>query len=409
MQVWRAIDRLLAFLPFALSAVALALLLSQNPFAAPYLERTTEAVALELRAALAREVTPEWYMAEMDRALLAEDLDAMRMVSAVGGRHGIAPSPALLGRMQALEAQETGALAAVRDCAVCAADITACPRVTLLAMCGVTVEMTPLGDLNALRRAAQAGIAGEEIDRIEVALAGVGLGATGLVLASGGTSATVKVGATSLRLARRLGTVSPRFADELRLLSDVGFRPDRLDDLTLGRAGLDEVADPVKLARVGELASDLGRVAANASLTDAVLMLRHVDDAADARRLARLSDAAGPDTRATLDILGKGRAFRALVRLSDLAIGAATLLWLVAGQVLIFLGERFGRLVLALLRVPVRAQARGADARTDMPRPRAEPPLTRPQPRLRPDPPLRRPVVHRPVVPRPSLGHTPAE
>ena len=138
-----------------------------------------------------------------------------------------------------------------------------------------------------------------------------------------------------------------------------------------------------------------------------ILVLQVVE--LDARRLARLSDAAGPDTRATLDILGKGRAFRALVRLSDLAIGAATLLWLVAGQVLIFLGERFGRLVLALLRVPVRAQARGADARTDMPRPRAGPPLTRPQPRLRPDPPLRRPVVHRPVVPRPSLGHTPAE
>ncbi|MCZ4261747.1 hypothetical protein O4G76_12945 [Limimaricola sp. G21655-S1] len=407
MRLWRALDRLLAFLPVALSTVALALLMSQNPFAAPYLERSTEAVALELRAALAREVTPEWYMAEMDRALLAEDLDAMRMVSAVGGRHGIAPSPALLGRMQALEARETGALAAARNCAVCAADITACPRVALLAMCGVTVEMTPLGDLNALRRAAQAGIAGEEIDRIEVALAGVGLGATGLVLASGGTSATVKVGATSLRLARRLGTVSTSFADELRRLSDVGFRPDRLDDLALGKMGLDEVADPVKLARVGELASDLGRVAANSSLTDAVLMLRHVDDAADARRLARLSDAAGPDTRATLDILGKGRAFRALVRLSDLAIGAAALLWLLAGQVLIFLGERVGRMLLSLIRAPVQAQLRQAAHKA--PTPRAEPPLTRPQPQLRPDPPLRRPAIHRPVAPRPVLGHTPAE
>lgn len=404
MRLWRALDRLLAFLPFALSAAALALLLSQNPFAAPYLERGTEALALELRAALAREVTPEWYMAEMDRALLAEDLDAMRMVAATGARHGMAPSPALLGRMQALEMRETGALAAARDCAVCAADITACPRVALMAMCGITVEMTPLGDLNALRRAGQAAIAGEEIDRIEVALAGVGLGATGLVLASGGTSATVKVGATALRLARRMGRLSDRFAGELRRLSDVGFRPDRLDDLALGRVGLDEVADQAKLARVGELASDLGRVAANTSLTDAVLMLEHVDDAADARRLARVSDAAGPDTRAMLDILGKSRAFRALVRLSDLAIGAAALIFLVAGQILILVGERVGRLLLSALRVPVRAKAR--------PVPRApvaariEPPLTRPEPkpRLRPAPPLRRPVVHRPM-----LGHTPAE
>ncbi|MGR3464134.1 hypothetical protein [Limimaricola sp.] len=405
MRLWRLLDRFLALLPLGLSAVALALLMSQNPFATPYLERGTEALALELRAALAREVTPEWYMAEMDRALLAEDLDAMRMVAATGARHGMAPSPALLGRMQALEMRETGALAAARDCAVCAADITACPRVALLAMCGITVEMTPLGDLNALRRAGQAAIAGEEIDRIEVALAGVGLGATGLVLASGGTSATVKVGATALRLARRMGRLSDRFVGELRQLADVGFRPDRLDDLALGRVGPGEVADQAKLARVGELASDLGRVAANTSLTDAVLMLEHVDDAADARRLARLSDAAGPDTRATLDILGKGRAFRALVRLSDLAIGAAALIFLVAGQLMILLGERLGRLLLSALRVPVRAKARPAKARAPSPA-RIEPPLTRPEPkpRLRPEPPLRRPVVHRPV-----LGHTPAE
>ncbi|MGX9848109.1 hypothetical protein [Limimaricola litoreus] len=403
MRLWRLLDRFLAVLPLGLSAVALALLLSQNPFAAPYLERGTEALALELRAALAREVTPEWYMAGMDRALLAEDLDAMRMIAATGARHGIAPSPALLGRMQALEARETGALAAARDCAVCAADITACPRVALLAMCGVTVEMTPLGDLNALRRAAKAGIAGEEIDRIEVALAGVGLGATGLVLASGGTSATVKVGATALRLARRMGKVTEGFAAELRRLSDVGFRPNRLDDLALGRVGIDEVADAAKLARVGELASDLGHVAAKTSLTDAVLMLEHVDDAADARRLARLSDAAGPETRATLDILGKSRAFRALVRLSDLAIGAAALIWLVAGQLLIFLGERIGRLLLALLRAPLRGRARAAAHPVPAPL-RAEPPLTRPQPRLRPDPPLRRPVV-----PHPALSQTAAE
>ncbi|WP_282026018.1 hypothetical protein [Limimaricola cinnabarinus] len=403
MRLWRLLDRLLAVLPLGLTALALALLLSQNPFAAPYLERGTEAVALELRAALAREVTPDWYVAGMDRALLAEDLDAMRMIAATGARHGIAPSPALLGRMQALEARETGALAAARDCAVCAADITACPRVALLAMCGVTVEMTPLGDLNALRRAGQAAIAGEEIDRIEVALAGVGLGATGLVLASGGTSATVKVGATALRLARRMGKVSEGFAAELRRLSDVGFRPDRLDDLALGRVGIDEVADAAKLARVDELASDLGHVAAKTSLTDAVLMLEHVDDAADARRLARLSDAAGPETRATLDILGKGRAFRALVRLSDLAIGAAALVWLLAGQLLILVGERIGRLMLALLRAPLRAQARAAAAPAPAPL-RTEPPLTRPQPRLRPDPPLRRPVV-----PHPVLSQTAAE
>ncbi|SDE34918.1 hypothetical protein [Limimaricola pyoseonensis] len=396
-----ALYRVLGFVPFALGAAALLLVLTQNPFSAPYVDRSAEAVRLELQAALARAVDRDWYDAEMEAALAARDLDRMRMVAAVGGRHGHAPDGPTLTRMQDLEAEETGALASLRDCAVCAADITACPRVALLAMCGVTVEMTPLGDLNALRRAAQAGLSGGEVDGIEVALAGAGLGATGLAVASGGTSVTVKVGATALRLARRLGTVTPGFAADLRRLSDVDFRPGGIDDYALGKAGIEAVADPLRLARLGELAGDLGRVAERSSLTDAVLMLRHVDDAADARRLARLSDAAGPDTRAAIEILGKGRAFRTLVRLSDLALGAAALVWLVAGQVLAFIGARIGAMAFEIARAPLRPRAR---PEAPAPAIRPEPPLTRPRPALRPDPPLRRPVASRPM-----LGHTPAE
>ena len=48
MRPWRILDRLLALVPPVLSALALVLLLTQNPFATPYLQRSTEAVALEL-------------------------------------------------------------------------------------------------------------------------------------------------------------------------------------------------------------------------------------------------------------------------------------------------------------------------------------------------------------------------
>ncbi len=402
MWLWRFLDRVLAFCPFGLSFAALLMLLTQNPLSAPYVERSLDDVRLELAAALAREVTPEWYETELEAALAARDLDRVRLVAMTGGRHGLAPDDQTLSRMQDLETEETGALAAMRDCAVCAADITACPRVALLAMCGVSVEMTPLGDLNALRRAAQAGIAGDEVDGVEVALASVGLGATGLALASGGTSVTVKVGATALRLARKMGRITESFATELRQMADIGFKPGRLDDYALGKVEIGEVVDSARLGRAGDLAYDLGRVAANSSLTDAVLMLDKVDDAADARRLARLSDAAGPETRSTLELLGKSRAFRALVRLSGLAIGAAALLWLVGAQVLMFLGERIGRMLFGLVRAPVRRRAQ-VETKTAADAVRPEPPLTRPRPQLRPDPPLRRPVASAAV-----LGHTPA-
>ncbi len=399
MRIWRALDRVLALAPFGLSVTALLLLLTQSPFAAPYVAREVEAVRAELAAALAREVTPEWYHTEIEAALAAGDLDRMRLVAMTGARHALTPDEDLLGRMQDLEAEQTGALAAVRDCAVCAADITACPRVALLAMCGITVEMTPVGDLNALRRAGMAALDdAEEVDRIDLALAVVGLGATGLVLVTGGSSVTVKAGATVLRLGRRLGKVSAGFAADLRRLSEIGLKPGRIGDYALGRAPLETVVDTGKLAGIGALAGDLGHVVSNSSLTDTVLLLGALDGAGDARRLARLSDVAGPETRATVELLGKGRAFRALVRIADLALGAAALLWLVASQLLLLIGERIGRLLLGAARAPVRRRAEAPGTGR-----RVEPPLTRPQPKLRPDPPLRRPVASASV-----LGHTPA-
>ncbi|MDP1668191.1 hypothetical protein [Phaeovulum sp.] len=56
--------------------------------------------------------------------------------------------------------------------------------------------------MNALRRAGLAWSLGEEVDQFEAGLAVAGLVSTGLVLSSGGASATVEVGVTGLRLAR---------------------------------------------------------------------------------------------------------------------------------------------------------------------------------------------------------------
>ena len=87
------------------------------------------------------------------------------------------------------------------------------------------------------------------------------------------------------------------------------------------------MVDAARLTRLAELSADLGRVATNTSLTDAALLLRHVDTAGDAARLARVSDAAGPATRPVMEILGKRRTFRALTRLSRASVGAAAFVY----------------------------------------------------------------------------------
>ena len=100
-----------------------------------------------------------------------------------------------------------------------------------------------------------------------------------------------------------------------------------------------------------EVATDLSRVAANTSVTDTVRLMRHVDDTADARRLARVSEVTGPRTAAVFDVLGKQRVFRALVRLSDAAIAAAALIYLTLLQIFLYIAGRAG---LALYRVAIR-------------------------------------------------------
>ena len=307
-----------------------------------------------LAVAMADEVTQDWYDRELALALEAGDYDRMQLVAETGARQGLVPSPEQAAGIEALTAKATGTWATIRDCGVCIADIADCPSLTLLGTCALPVELTPVGDLNALRRAGLAAMEGEEIDRIEVSLAIAGLGATAAILASGGSSVTVKAGATALRLGRRLGTLTPAFTRELARLAEIGLSPRRLWAWTRGTAPLDEVVDTVRLAALGEVAADFSRVVRNTSLTDTVILMRHVDSAEDAGRLARLSDAAGTETRPALEVLGKSRAFRTLVRLSHLALSAGALLWLLAAQILAFAGERIGRMLIRGVRLLLR-------------------------------------------------------
>ena len=332
----------LRLMPFAVSLGLTLWALSYSPFARPVVEASSVQVERALARALARRVTPEWLAAEVAAALAAEDLDRLDTLELVAGDVGLALPEA--ERIAALRERESGWLRQAEVCGICMAEIAECPSVRLMVACGVPFELSPFGDANALRRAGEAAWSGEDVDRLEVTLAVVGLGATAAVLVSGGSSVTVKAGATVLRIGRRLGTITPDF---LRLL-DVDLKAGLVLPYLRGAARLDEVVDTVKLARMEGVATDMARVAGRTSVGDGVLLLRHVDTAEDAARLARVAEVAGPRTRALFDVLGKGRVFRALVRLSDLAVTAAVLLWATVVQVALAAGGWLGGRVFRL-------------------------------------------------------------
>lgn len=322
-----------------------ALTVVQNPLAEPYVERGLGEARLALERAMAAEVTPQWLLPRMAEALAAADRDRVDMLAGLAVKYGVPLPPETWAQIDVLR-QPPGLAEQAWDCAVCAMDIHACAALSQIAACALPFEMTVAGDVNALRRQAQAALAGAEVDRLEVGLALVGVGATVAVIASGGASYVVKAGATTLRVARRMGALTPGFTRVLREAADL---PVDWSAVMRG-ANLDEITDTAKLARLGRIAEDFGTLRANTSTAEALVLLRHVDSAEDAARLARLSAAAGRETRATIEVLGPARAFRRLVRLSDLAIAAigfSTLFAAQAGQLaLSVLGRRLRRFLL---------------------------------------------------------------
>lgn len=301
------------------AAAATAFALTRNPLVLPFAERGATEARAAVEAAITRRVDAAWLLPRLETAITNADVDRTELYLDLADSHGVAVPQPVMTEATALVAPSAGERAA--RCVACALDPADCRGVAQLLSCALTMELTPLGDANALRRQAAAWIAGREVDRLETGLALAGLGATALVPFSGGGSGTIKAGTTVARLAHRSGRLTPQFSRYLDEAADIPIAWERVDDLVLGRVDLDAVVDTARLARLGDLASDFGTLRRNTSTADALALMGHVGDPADLAWMARLSEAAGEMTRPAVETLGLARAVRATTRMTDLVIG----------------------------------------------------------------------------------------
>ena len=307
--------RLLALGWLAATFAATVALWRANPLTRPFAERTEAEIAVAVDAALARTVDGPWLDRELSAAVAAEDYDRIESLLRLADARGIAPSD-----RPAAEAALDGATGALA-CTRCALIPDACTSLAQVLSCNLPLEMTPVGDVAALTRNGAAWATGGEVDELEAALAGAGLAATGAVLVSGGSSAGVKAGATLIRVGRRAGAIGRGLSDDLLRLA----RTDR--------------------AAFGAAATGLRELRAGLGTADALAILRHADDAAEAARLSRVAKAVGPEARPALAALGKARVLRLTVRLSDHLLGAVLLALALFAQ----LGQMAGSLLLRRL------------------------------------------------------------
>ena len=332
----------LHLLPFSLTVICVAWVAMQSPFATPLAQKTTAQIEASLVKAMARVVDEAWLVPRLQDAVAQDDLVHIELYVDLAIEHGVSVPEALKTDAIAVVDAQSGLFATAVSCGACATDVTRCETLAQIGACAVPFELTPAGDVNALRRAGVAYVGGDEIDRLDVGLAVVGLGATGAVIATGGTSYTLKAGTSLLRLARKLGTISGPFAARLTGLVGDAVRWDRMGDLAALRIGPAEMVDAAKLSELTDIGTSLNRIAGNTSVAETVTLLRHVDSAEDAARLARVTDALGPKTRSAFEVLGKTRVFRATMRLTDLAVTAVVAIYVLAMQVLVFGAQQCG-------------------------------------------------------------------
>lgn len=288
-----------------------------DPRFAPLVERGTAEFRARLDRALAAEIDDDWIAGRVEAGLSTTPRDwvLIDMAREESATRGLPLPEALAARLARAEAAERSALAAAEACIGCVLWPAACP-VSGAMLCNIAVEVTPVGDVRSLVRGGIAWQAGDPVDRIDVALATVGLAATAGTLVTAGTSYAVKAGAGIAKVARAAGTLGAGFAARVARMSDGLIDWRRMPADPTDWQGVSAAIDRTRLAALTALAEDLGGVVAAAGPVRAVRLMRHVDGPAEARLLRRTADAAGPRMAVAVEALGMGRLARLSVRWS---------------------------------------------------------------------------------------------
>jgi hypothetical protein len=303
----------------------------RNPLISPMVDASVDEIIAASDRMMATDATPE-RVAQRLTELLDEtprNWLAIQAVEGVATERAIPLPPDLITRRTALWDEDGSYIALAGECASCVWDAGTCSLTNAL-VCNAPVTLSPIGDLVGLGQAGVAWATDGDVDEIDLSLSIIGLGATATILASGGTSLTLKLGSGTLKLARKMRLISPGLTQLLTDTARFGIDWQRVTRM--------DFSDPARLVRpevvapLANIASDLGRVGRALPATESLHLIRYIDDATDARHLANATEALGPKTLGRIEILGKSRFMRTTVRVSNL--GAQTL----AGIVGLFAG-----------------------------------------------------------------------
>ncbi len=341
----------------------------KNPAARFFVEREQNELTAKIEYELARYATPDSISAHIS-ALLQETPRNWLVIEAVGEMAEMRNIPIKADVIAAKDIaydEDHGILAGSGKCLKCMWDATNCELSAVL-LCRAPIDLTPLGDVSGVVLQSTNYMLGRDVDMFDLGLSVLGLGATALVPLTGGSSETIKLGASLIKTARRMGRLSSTLVKSARhtfgrainwgLIAKSGIR-------NFG-PNLRRVIDAEKMAPLVHLAQNVEDIRRNTSIPETLHFMKLIDTPADARAISRITKAEGKQSVGIIEVLGKNRAIRATMRYSDTFItaGAAflTALSILSGMVSGILHSLIGWLLKRGLRRLARRKPRAKPA-----------------------------------------------
>lgn len=292
----------------------------RNPTATLLVERARDDIAARIEQQLSTTVTQETI-----EKRIAEMLDeqprswlVIEAIEEIAVEQEIVIGTELQARRDIAYSEDHGFLAAMKNCGACAAKPEAC-KLSPVLFCRAPVDLTPVGDVVGVIRESKHYIFGEDVDMFELGLSTVGLGAVVLVPLTGGTSTSVKIGASMAKTAKRMG----RLSDPLLRLMGRTFREaidwDIIAKSSFGSytADIKRAIQPDAIRPAMTIMDDLGSIRNTVGIPETLHLMKSIDTPADARAIARVAEVTKDRTVGVFETLGKSRVFRSTMRYGD--------------------------------------------------------------------------------------------
>ncbi len=341
--MWRRIAGLALTLLLIVSLVGTVrsgLAIYRAPAFKPLVDEAQDRIEAKVECLAAREITQEKLDRKLKSLLLEEPRNwlAIDAVIEVAGHHGVAPSPKLANRIADAREHDNSLLRKAGRCLACSVNADSCDFSWILA-CRAPVDLTPIGDVVGVSRQLINMALGQEVDQFDLTLSVIGLGAEAMTLTSAGSSYTVKIGASLLKTARKMGAISRPLARAILRAGKraIDWKLLKNSPLSALPRNLKRAIRPKALRPLREFMGNVLSMQDDIGTVSTFYLLRKVENFTEAHKLARFTRAVKKRAVGYMELLGKSRILRATLRYADEAI--AFVAWIggfVVGIVIFF-------------------------------------------------------------------------